>query len=86
MIKKYGVSREHDVACAAHSLRHAIRELADDTNPIDRVGLSLAASIADALADALSRHNTLARLARERDEQTDSVCEAPEPGDRRETA
>jgi len=60
MIKKHGLSHEHDVACVAHDLRHAIRELPDNPNTIDRVGLSLAASIADALADALSRHNTVA--------------------------
>ncbi len=48
-------------AIAGNNLRHQVRRLSDNESVPDRVGLTLAANIADQLADALDRHWQLTR-------------------------
>lgn len=57
MLSTYGIHPAHDVACAGHDLRHAIRALTnDETLPPDVVGLGTVTAMADVIADALDRY------------------------------
>jgi hypothetical protein len=63
MIAHYGIDPAHDVAVAAHELRHAVRALAEST---DSGQITLAADTLDAVARALDRHWTAQRYSDER--------------------
>jgi hypothetical protein len=56
VIQTYNIHPAHDVAHAANSLRHAIREMYDAELAPDRVGLGTVADMMDVVAEALDRH------------------------------